>query len=261
MNDVLPLVGDGDELDFLQEIERTFAIKLPQDLRHCHTVGDLHDVLIASIPHAEMGKTSCLAAKAYFVLRRAIRKLDPGLVIRPSTELASIIAGRADDYRLCRQLKEDTGLKMRTFSGSWAASMLVLASIGLPLVGYAARGSIGALIAVPVSIGLLALLSALPSRWPARLRTVRDLARAVAALNVAVLASPNEPLRKREIWTALRGVIQDNLDWNGPVLPTTRLIRNGYTGLRWVVIGAGLGILTFLVGLVVGWLRVHFIPR
>jgi len=46
-------------------------------------------------------------------------------------------------------------------------------------------------------------------------------------------------LRKREIWTALRGVIQDNVDWNGPVLPTTRLIRNGYTGLRWVAIGAG----------------------
>jgi hypothetical protein len=36
MNDVLPLVGEGDELDFLQEIERTFAIKLPQDLRHCY---------------------------------------------------------------------------------------------------------------------------------------------------------------------------------------------------------------------------------
>ena len=82
--------------------------------------------------------------------------------------------------------------------------------------------------------------------WQAQ-RTVGDLARTVAALNVAVLASPNEPLRKREIWTALRGVIQDNVDWNGPVLPTTRLIRNGYTRLRWIAIGAGLGILTFLV--------------
>ena len=79
---------------------------------------------------------------------------------------------------------------------------------------------------------------------------------------MAVLASPNEPQRKREIWTALRGVIQDNVDWNGPVLPTTRLIRNGYTGLRWVAIGAGLGILMFLVGLAVCWISTaHFIPR
>src|SRR5262249_513825 len=69
-------------------------------------------------------------AKAYFVLRRAIRKLYPGLVIRPSTELATIRAGRSDDYRLCRQLKEDTGLEMPTFSGSWGASMLVLATRG-----------------------------------------------------------------------------------------------------------------------------------
>jgi len=48
-------VGDGDEINLLEEIERTFAIKLPTDLSHCHTVGDLHRVLLPLIPHAERG--------------------------------------------------------------------------------------------------------------------------------------------------------------------------------------------------------------
>jgi len=101
------------------------------------------------------------------------------------------------------------------------SGVLFLISIGLPLAGSAAHGWIGVLMALPISIGLLAL-SHRVKRLPTRLRTVGDLAETVAALNVAALASPDEPLREREIWTALQGVIRDNLGWDGPVLPTTR---------------------------------------
>ena len=65
MDNILPLGGDLDGIDLLEDIERTFAIKLPTDLSHCHTVGDLHRVLLSLIPHAERGKTGCLAAKAH----------------------------------------------------------------------------------------------------------------------------------------------------------------------------------------------------
>jgi hypothetical protein len=129
------------------------------------------------------------------------------------------VRGRFSDHRWHRQLKEDTGLEMPALAG--LAGVLCLASIGLPLVGSAAHGWIGALIALPISLGLLAL-SHRVGRFPTRLRTVGDLAQAVAALNVAALASPDEPLREREIWTALQGVIRNDLDWNGSVLPTTR---------------------------------------
>jgi hypothetical protein len=219
MDNVLPLGGDGDEIDLLEEIERTFAIKLPTDLSHCHTVGDLHRVLLSLIPHAERGKTGCLAAKAYFVLRRAIRKRDPARVIRPTTELANIVQGRFNACRLHRLLKEDTGLEMPAVTGS---SVLFLISIGLPLASFAAHGWVGTLMALPISIGLLALSNRV-GRFPTGLRTVGDLARTVAALNVAALASPNEPLREREIWAALQGVIRNDLGWDGSVSPTTRL--------------------------------------
>src|SRR5215510_2790938 len=199
---------------------------------------------------------ACLAAKAYFVLRRAIRKHDPASPIRPSTKLANIVRGRFSDRHWHCQLKEDTVLRLPALMG---CGVLYLIAIGFLLVGSAAHGWIGALIALPVSIGLFAL-SHRVARLSTRLRTVGDLAEAVAVLNVAGLASPDEPLREREIWTALRGVIGNNLGWDGSVLPTTRLIQNGYTRLtrlHWVAIGAGLAILMFLVG----WLRVHFIAR
>jgi hypothetical protein len=77
MDNVLPLGGDGDEIDLLEEIERTFAIKLPRNLPHCHTVGDLHRVLLTLILHAERGKAGCLAANAYFT--RNLAGLDAGV--------------------------------------------------------------------------------------------------------------------------------------------------------------------------------------
>ena len=64
MDNVLPLGGDLDEIDLLEEIERAFADEFPRDLRHCHTVGDLHRVLLALIPHAEKGKDGLLGGQS-----------------------------------------------------------------------------------------------------------------------------------------------------------------------------------------------------
>jgi len=54
VEEALPLVGDSEEL--LPEIERTFSMQAPCDLRHCHAVGDLHEFLIATTRRATSGK-------------------------------------------------------------------------------------------------------------------------------------------------------------------------------------------------------------
>jgi len=135
------------------------------------------------------------------------------------------MVGRFGHHGWRRQLEGETGLAMPSFaSGGPVYNLLFLTSFGLPLASYAYHGGFGALMALPISLALLTLLRFL-GRFPARLRTVGDLARGVAALNVAALASPNEPLRRPEIWTALQGVIRHRLDWNGTVMPTTRFFR------------------------------------
>jgi hypothetical protein len=225
VGDVLPLVGDGDELSLLREIQRSFAIKLPLDLSNCHTVGDLHRVLLQCVPHAERGTTGLLVAKSYFALRRAVRKHDPRHVIRPNTQLTSIFASRRGAHRWRRQLKLDTGLEMPGLTLGAGASFLFLSAIGLPLGGYALHGATAALFALPISLLLLMLVQYL-ARFPATLRTVGDLAHAVAALNVAALSPPNEPLREREIWSALVGIVRYDIGWSGPVLSTTRFFSD-----------------------------------
>jgi hypothetical protein len=186
MSDVLPLVGDLDEVDLLREVERAFAVKLnPRDLEVCLTVGDLHGLLLASVPNAERSQTGCLAAKVFFKLKRAIEKQQPHRVIWPETDLVSVTGRHV--FRWRRRCERETGLKMP------------VATLG----------------------GLLFW----QGQFPERLSTVGDLARAVAALNVAALASPDQPLRTREIWTALVEVIRDNLVWSGAVQPTTRFFK------------------------------------
>jgi hypothetical protein len=186
MNDVLPLAGDLDGVILLEEIERAFAVKFdPRDLEVCLTVGDFHELLLASIPHADKNQAGCLAAKAFFRLKRTIEKQQPHMVIRPETDLISVTGHHV--FRWKRECERETGLRMP-----------------------------------------LATLSGLlfwRGRFPERLRTVGDLARAVAALNVAALASSDQPLRKREIWVALVEIIRDNLVWSGAVRPTTRFFR------------------------------------
>jgi hypothetical protein len=223
MSDVLPLVGDGDEVDLVRDIEQTFAVVLdPQELQNCVTVGDLHQLLLVSVPHSERGQTSCLAAKAFFKLKRAIEKQQSDGVIRPSTELASV-TGRLGVYRWSRQCERKTGLSMPALvlvGGPWFWRMFFLGWCGS--IGWLLNYSwIGALIALPVPVVVLAV-AVWVSRFPKRLGTVGELARAVAALNVATLANPNEPLRKREIWAALQEIIRNHLIWSGAVHPTTR---------------------------------------
>ena len=135
---------------------------------------------------AERSRTGCLAAKAFFKLKQAIEKQQPRMVIRPEMDLMSVTGRHV--FRWKRQCERDTGLRMPVATlGGWLFW----------------RG-----------------------RFPERLRTVGDLARAVGALNAAALGSPNQLLRKREIWTALVEIIRDNLIWNGAVQPKTRFFRS-----------------------------------
>jgi hypothetical protein len=186
MSDVLPLIGDLDEVDLLREVEQAFAVKLdPHDLEVCLTVGDLHGLLLASVPNIERSQTGCLAAKAFFKLKRAVEKQQPHRFIRPETDLISVTGRHI--FRWKRQCERETGLRMPAATlGGWLFWK---------------------------------------GRFPKRLGTVGDLARAVAALNIAALASPDQPLRTREIWTALVEIIRDNLVWSGAVQPTTRFFK------------------------------------
>ena len=110
---------------------------------------------------------------------------QPRRVIRPETDLISVTGRHV--FRWKRACERETGLRMPVATlGGWLFWQ---------------------------------------GRFPERPGTVGDLARTVAALNAATLAAQDQPLRRREIWTALVEIIRDNLVWTGAVKPTTRFFK------------------------------------
>ncbi|MGF6229462.1 hypothetical protein QFZ27_003417 [Inquilinus ginsengisoli] len=225
MADVLPLVGDGDDLDLIREVERAFGIRFAdRDLESCQTIGDLHALILAAVPHAERTDATCLAAMAFFRLRWAIEAEHPGRIIQPATPLADLTGRFGADYWLGR-LRRRTGQRMPTPALGATGCALNLAAIAGSAACVVTWGWLGLVPALP----LLSASVAVSGRWlsalPKPTATVGDLARVVAALNVSALADRDQPVRTREIWPALQAIIQDNLALTAPVQPTTRFFK------------------------------------
>jgi hypothetical protein len=225
MADVLPLAGDGDELDLIREVERAFAIRFAdRDLEACYTVGDLHGLILAAVPHAERTDATCLAAMAFFRLRWAIEAEHPGRVIRLATPLADLTGRFGADSWLDR-LRRRTGLRMPTPALGATGCILNLAAVAGSAACVAIQGWLGLVLALPLLAASVSVSGCWLSALPKPTATVGDLARAVAALNVSALAGRDQPVRTREIWTALQAIIQDNLALTAPVQPTTRFFK------------------------------------
>jgi hypothetical protein len=72
----LNLVGDGDDIDVLYAIEKTFGVKLSDaEAVHCETVGQLYDVVSSKLNMPEVRNLRCPTALAFFRLRAALRRL------------------------------------------------------------------------------------------------------------------------------------------------------------------------------------------
>jgi hypothetical protein len=222
MTESLPLVGDGDEIDLLQAIEAAFGVCLTrEEAERCVTVGDMHAVLLSKVRHVERGALPCPTATAFRRLRRAIEKLQPGQVVRPDTEIVTLLAGGGAGRRW-RRLQLETGLRLPSAgSGSF---LLLMACIGTPFFAYPFVGwlsSLGLLLSIPLAFFLN---DRLPISPPSRYDTVGDLARAAAGLNISSLSWPAGAMRTRDVWSALEAIIRDELDWDGPVSPEMRLV-------------------------------------
>jgi hypothetical protein len=225
MADVLPLAGDDDAYYLICEVERAFAICFaPADLEACRTAGDLHQLVLGSVLHADRTNTTCLAAKAFFRLRRAIESEQPDRVVRPATPLAEL-AGRIDVSLWLSRLQRRTGLRLPTQEVTAIGCAVILATIAGLAASVVVYGWAGLLVSLPLSVGLGAASLRWLTRLPQQLGTMGDLARAVAALNPAALVGPERSIRTLEVWTALQGIIQDNLSPDTPVERTTPLFR------------------------------------
>src|SRR5690348_12074284 len=89
MKDTLDLVGDGDELDVVVDVERTFGIKLTgEEAERTRTVGQLYDLIEVKYPNSGSGTLACLSRTAFYRLRRAVKAIGATDKITPQSPIS-----------------------------------------------------------------------------------------------------------------------------------------------------------------------------
>lgn len=200
---------DGDDLAALiPEIEASFAVKLPQDLRHVQTAGALFDEILRCRTPDGAGER-CDTQMVFYRLRRLLENegLDPAAA--PQTVLKG--QGLPSPRRVAAMIERDLGLAApaKVISGAGCALALALLAGGAATALW--QGSADWLALWP-----LALLVALFDRggWSGDWATLGSLAEAVAARNVARLAAQGARNDERHWWKRFAKLLCD-VAWDG----------------------------------------------
>ena len=205
--------GSAEEgVELIDEFEASFGIDLQDgETETCETVGEVHDLIIRRFQYDDVGE-KCATAMAFYQLRRAVGCRFDGKVV-PSTPLANALD--CSPRMLLKGVAVKTGLRL---------PLPVLSLPGASGIALGAAGFIGTLVLAahyPLSFALLLALFCAASmlaiasgyfdrgRYPSGMKTVGDLAKHVAALNVGRFRDQGAKMRDDDIWTALTIIVSE----------------------------------------------------
>lgn len=206
MSNTLGLDDDLDDVELLQDIEQTFALRFSQaEAEKLYRVEDVYNYLRNRI-EADGLNQRCATALAFYRLRRALAGSASRQVLRPSTELTPFVRGSAN--RLFRKLNRETGLRMPRTDGWWlshAGASLCLASLFAILPVAIFDWSFW----IPLSLFLAGIVAAKldPGQLPVDCKTLGELSRRVAGLNFAKMQKLGAAARDKDVWNAMIEVI------------------------------------------------------
>jgi hypothetical protein len=112
MSDSMDLVGDGDDVDIVRDVERVFGITISDgEAEKTLTVGQFYDLIERKCGFR--AAEACLSQIAFYRLRRALREMGVADRIKPSTPI-SVIApiGRGSVRRGWKLLARQSGLAL-----------------------------------------------------------------------------------------------------------------------------------------------------
>lgn len=196
----LDLVGDGDDIDLLREVEATFGVTITDnEAARLYTVGDLHDLICEkrSVPE----QSPCLTAQAF---RMIAPEIAGGRRISPSTRLDTL-AGDRRVIDWLRKIDGQSDFDLLTDEHP-AVFPLLLIFIALPFalawLSFDLIGSGGVLwFLLWGGLGHLSeVLRRLPRTLPPSIRTVGDLVRETLPLNYRHLAAHGATGGRRDVW-------------------------------------------------------------
>lgn len=199
----LGLGGDGDELDVLEAVERSFDIRILDHEAECATTaGQLFDIVMAK-SSVDPDARRCATAMTFYRLRRAMG--DPKA--SPRSKLHEIVPDTP--RQLFHRLGRETGLAMPSGRmgrlGSvclYAMIFFVLAAVVTFVAGWAYWPFV---LLLAVSAGVLLWLDA--RRWHGE--TLGQVTRKVVNLNFARLSYLGARSAPIDAWAAYAGLLSD----------------------------------------------------
>ncbi|MFN4038990.1 MAG: hypothetical protein ACK4IB_06615 [Erythrobacter sp.] len=200
---------DGDDLaDLIPEIEASFAITLPRDLRHVQTAGALFDEILHCRTPDGAGDR-CDTQMVFYRLRRMLVNVGLDPAAAPQTALKG--HGLPSPRRVAAMIERDLGLtapaKVISGAGCALAVALLVGGVGTALW----QNSLDWLALWPL-VALVVLLDR--GGWSGEWTTLGSLAEAVAARNVARLAAQGARNDERQWWNRFAKLLCD-VAWDG----------------------------------------------
>lgn len=211
----LSLLGDLDDVELVEDVERIFAVRFSNDdVASCETVGDLYDLLRAHFPADTAAPNRCLSASAYYKIKAALLefRLAPLSSLRPELQLKDVLP-RKRRRHVWHEFERRSGLELPGLSVKTREAMAVLMVTLLVLV-------VGAILAAIFHIWSVLLAGLALSLWavpylkfravqlPADCATLADLSREAARLNYGKLVEETGSVRSVDIWHYLTRTIE-----------------------------------------------------
>ena len=216
----LDLVGDGDEIELIQEIETGFGIRFDDaKLERLRIIGELYDLVCRKVDFDQ--NAVCLSARAF----RALRDAFPVISIGPKTPIAILRGNHASDREWCRETSHRSGFDFDlSQSGpivSWACFLSIFTPPALALLwtetsGYGALAWLMLWFALP-------LFQIAPTHLPQQVATAGDLVRWSMGRNYARLRESGGIGTRADVWLVVCGIARDAACFGGPINRDTTL--------------------------------------
>lgn len=217
----LGMEGDGDDVDFVGDVEMVFSIKLTeQDTLACYTVGDLYELLlskhqVASVEHCD---NLCATHMAFNDVRRVLNGLSP-VNVKPGMKLKDF--GFRSHRSIYEGLSKQAGLNVPDFHHTKAALFAWLAGTVAP-VSIIWVFDLAFVWAVLPMLWFTFALKFLPVRFNG---TIGQLSKDIAYHNFGRYAARGSRTGTQSVWESLKAVCLENYGkTEKKITPTTFLM-------------------------------------
>lgn len=218
----LGLVGDGDEIALVEDVERAFGVRFTdEEVGTCLTVGDLHRLVARRLPLGD-GK-GCATALCFYRLRKALQPLAPDTPLKPDTPMT--VFAQVTPAELNQLIEARTGLDAPPLELSGLAALVALVGVAGAIIGTE-FGLLSWWIGLALIAASLTAAAFLPKHAPRGIDTFANLAERVAIRNIGILARQGARLNEQDAWLVLAGIASVHTDLpREEIAPETLLIE------------------------------------